>query len=444
MHHSHPPGESLGVGRRERDWAQPFSRLRRLSDMSSRVIVIAAMTALLAAGCVNSNSSAGATPSDMHTDTLSAPPTGLATAEPSSPSDPSASSLRPTGPTSPSVSLTPVATASSANGPITLATEPAKRIPTTAPTQAPGQARLAVVARWQVAGFVSAAVIDARHVAVLRSVSHGKNFGWELDEDDLATGGRIRYLTGPESPAQVVVSTTSVYVLVDGDATPTPGVSPWLIRLSPATWTQQCRLPITGVTSLAVTDQAVWTYDFATTISVKDGTCAKIIVNNIPPDESPPGGLGSDGRHVAFLSASYALRDGHDTYVQHIRVLDTTTGHVTRQFTMPTTKNGWSSVALSGTLVYVGGTVNALFGGPASAAIPNVLQLTALPDGLALAVTPAGACIVLGPTTQQPCSAGAEAGEVATVGSGLHGPAWFFAQQPGQQGYLTFITAAVH
>lgn len=402
-------------------------------------MVIAAMTALLTAGCANTNSRAGATPSHMNTDTLSAPPTRLATAEPSSPSVPSASSLRPTGPTSPAVSLTP---ASSAKGPITPTTEPPTIIPTPAPTAA--QATLEVIAHWQVAGFVSAAVIDARHVAVLRGVSRGGNYGWELDEDDLATGARIRYLTGPESPAQVATTTTSVYVLVGGDATPTPGVSPWLIRLSPATWTQQCRLPLTGVTTLAVTDQAVWTYDYATTISVKDGTCDKTIINNIPPDESPPGGLGSDGQHVAFLSASYALRDGHDTYLQHLRVLDTATGQVTRQFTMPTTKNGWSSVALSGALIYLGGTVNALFGGPARAAIPQIIQLAALPDGLALAVTPAGACTVLGQSTQQSCPAVAKTGEFAAVGSGPQGPAWFFSQQPNRQGYLTFITASVH
>ena len=409
--------------------------------MSCRVVVITAMTALLTAGCINTNSGDGSTASDAHTDTLSRPSTSFATAEPGSASDPSVSLLRPTGPSSPAAAPT---SSAGAKGPASSATTAPTTIPTPAPTKA--QVVLDVIAHWQVDGFVSAAVIDARHVAVLRSVSRGSgsSYGWELDEDDLSTGARIRYLTGPESPAQVATTTTSVYVLVDGDAKPTPGVSPWLIRLSPATWTRQCRLPLTGVTTLAVTDQAVWTYDFATTISVKDGTCAKTIVNNIPPDESPPGGLGSDGHHVAFLSASYALRDGHDTYLQHLRVLDTTTGQVTRQFTMPTTKNGWSSVALSGALIYLGGTVNARFGGPARAAALRVIQLAALPDGLALAVTPAGVCTVLGQSTQQSCPAVAKAGELAAVGSGLHGPAWFFSQQPGQQGYLTFITASVH
>jgi hypothetical protein len=407
--------------------------------MSCRVVVITAMTALLTAGCVNTNSGASSTASDTHTDTLSGPSTRFATAEPSSPSDPSASSLRPTGPSSPAASPT---SSAGAKGPTSSATMAPTTIPTPAPTKA--QVVLDVIAHWRVAGFVSAAVIDARHVAVLRNVSRGSSYGWELDEDDLATGARIRYLTGPESPAQVATTSTSVYVLVDGDARPTPGVSPWLIRLSPATRTQQCRLPLTGVTTLAVTDQAVWTYDSATTISVKDGTCAKTIVNNIPPDESPPGGLGSDGHHVAFLSASYALRDGHDMYLQHLRVLDTSTGQVTRQFTMPTTKNGWRSVALSGALIYLGGTVNALYDGPVRAAIPHVIQLAALPDGLALAVTPTGACTLLGQSTQQSCPAVAKSGEFAAVGSGLQGPAWFFSQQPNQQGYLTFITASVH
>ena len=72
------------------------------------------ISALLAAGYVNTESRAGATPTEMHAKTLSAPPTRLATAEPSSASVSSPTALRPTGPASPAISLTP---ANSAKGP---------------------------------------------------------------------------------------------------------------------------------------------------------------------------------------------------------------------------------------------------------------------------------------------------------------------------------------